>query len=93
MITEFQPPCYVQGRQPADQAAQSHIQPGLEETTQHLLSLQLFIQAFSFLKCKKKNPKYSEIEIKESQEQKDSFVPLKSVPQKPSGNKAVCTPG
>ena len=23
-------PCYVQGRQPADQAAQSHIQPGLE---------------------------------------------------------------
>jgi len=30
MIIEFQPPCYVQGRQPADQAAQSHIQPGLE---------------------------------------------------------------
>jgi len=27
---EFQPPCYVQGRQPPDQAAQSHIQPGLE---------------------------------------------------------------
>jgi len=25
-------PCYVQGRQPADQAAQSHIQPGLECT-------------------------------------------------------------
>jgi len=23
-------PCYVQGRQPAGQAAQSHIQPGLE---------------------------------------------------------------
>jgi len=23
-------PCYVQGRQPADQDAQSHIQPGLE---------------------------------------------------------------
>ena len=23
-------PCHVQGRQPADQAAQSHIQPGLE---------------------------------------------------------------
>jgi len=23
-------PCYVQGRQPGDQAAQSHIQPGLE---------------------------------------------------------------
>ena len=23
-------PCYVQGRQPADQAAQSHMQPGLE---------------------------------------------------------------
>jgi len=23
-------PCYVQGRQPADRAAQSHIQPGLE---------------------------------------------------------------
>jgi len=30
MITWFQPPCYVQGRQPPDQAAQSHIQPGLE---------------------------------------------------------------
>ena len=29
-IIEFQPPCYVQGRQPPDQAAQSHIQPGLE---------------------------------------------------------------
>jgi len=26
-------PCYVQGRQPADQAAQSHIQPGLESLT------------------------------------------------------------
>jgi len=30
MIIKFQPPCYVQGRQPPDQAAQSHIQPGLE---------------------------------------------------------------
>jgi len=30
VIIEFQPPCYVQGHQPADQAAQSHIQPGLE---------------------------------------------------------------
>jgi len=30
MIIEFQPPCYVQGHQPPDQAAQSHIQPGLE---------------------------------------------------------------
>ena len=30
MIIEFQPPCYVQGRQPLDQAAQIHIQPGLE---------------------------------------------------------------
>jgi len=30
MIIEFQPPCYLQGRQPPDQAAQSHIQPGLE---------------------------------------------------------------
>jgi len=30
MIIEFQPPCYVQGRQSPDQAAQSHIQPGLE---------------------------------------------------------------
>ena len=26
----FPTPCYVQGHQPADQAAQSHIQPGLE---------------------------------------------------------------
>ena len=30
MIIWFQPPCYVQSRQPPDQAAQSHIQPGLE---------------------------------------------------------------
>ena len=30
MLISFQSPCYVQGRQPADQAAQSHIQPGLE---------------------------------------------------------------
>ena len=30
MIIKFQPPCYVQGRQPLDQAGQSHIQPGLE---------------------------------------------------------------
>ena len=30
MIIKFQPPCYVQGRQPPDQAAQSHIQPGFE---------------------------------------------------------------
>jgi len=30
MIIEFQPPCYVQGHQPLDQASQSHIQPGLE---------------------------------------------------------------
>jgi len=30
MIIELQPPCYEQGRQPPDQAAQSHIQPGLE---------------------------------------------------------------
>jgi len=30
MIIEFQPPCYVQGRQPPDQADQSHIQPGLQ---------------------------------------------------------------
>jgi len=30
MFIWFQPPCYVQGRQPADQAAQSHIQPGLQ---------------------------------------------------------------
>jgi len=28
MIIEFQPSCYAQGRQPPDQAAQSHIQPG-----------------------------------------------------------------
>jgi len=30
MIIKFQPPCYVQGCQPSEQAAQSHIQPGLE---------------------------------------------------------------
>jgi len=29
-VIQFQPPCYVQGRQSPDQAAQSHIQPGLE---------------------------------------------------------------
>ena len=28
-MIEFQHPCYVQGHQPPDQAAQSHIQPGL----------------------------------------------------------------
>jgi len=30
VLIQFHPPCYVQGRQPAAQAAQSHIQPGLE---------------------------------------------------------------
>ena len=30
MIIEFQPPCYMQGHQPPEQAAQSHIQPGLK---------------------------------------------------------------
>ena len=30
MVIEFQNPCYVQGHQPLHQAAQSHIQPGLE---------------------------------------------------------------
>ena len=30
MIMEFQPPCYVQDRQPPDQAAQSRIQPGIQ---------------------------------------------------------------
>ena len=30
MIIAFQPPCRVQDHQPLDQAAQSHIQPGLE---------------------------------------------------------------
>ena len=30
VIIQFQAPCYVQGCQPPDQAAQSHIQPGLE---------------------------------------------------------------
>ena len=30
MIVEFQAPCHVQGRQPLERAAQSHIQPGLE---------------------------------------------------------------
>ena len=30
VIIEFQPPRYVRGHQPLDQAAQSHIQPGLE---------------------------------------------------------------
>ena len=30
MIIEFQPPYYVQGHQPLVQAAQSHIQPGVE---------------------------------------------------------------
>jgi len=32
MIFYFQPPCYVQGHQPPDQAARRHIQPGLECT-------------------------------------------------------------
>ena len=30
VLIEFQPPRYVQGHQPLDQATQSHIQPGLE---------------------------------------------------------------
>jgi len=30
MITYFQPPCYVQGLQPLDRDAQSHILPGIE---------------------------------------------------------------
>jgi len=30
MIIWFQPQCSMQGHQPPDQAAQSHIQPGLE---------------------------------------------------------------
>jgi len=30
MIIQFQPHCCVHGCQPPDQAAQSHIQPGLE---------------------------------------------------------------
>ena len=30
MIIQFQPPCHVQGHQQLDQAAQSHIQPGME---------------------------------------------------------------
>ena len=30
MIIKFHPLCYVQGHQPPDQDAQSHIQPGLE---------------------------------------------------------------
>ena len=34
MIIWFQPPCYDQGRQPADQAAQSHIQ-SCNELSQH----------------------------------------------------------
>jgi len=33
MIIYFQPPCNVQGRQPLDQAAQSHIQPGISYAT------------------------------------------------------------
>jgi len=35
MIIEFQPPCFVQGRQPPDQAAQSHIQPGFMQSFSH----------------------------------------------------------
>ena len=31
MIIKFQPPYYVQGCQPLDQATLSHIQPSLEE--------------------------------------------------------------
>jgi len=30
MLIRLQPPCYMQGRQPPDQAAQSHIHPGLQ---------------------------------------------------------------
>ena len=44
MITKFQPPCYVQGHQPPDRAAQSHTQPGLECLQGYL------IVAFQYLK-------------------------------------------
>jgi len=51
MIIEFQPPCYVQGRQPLNQAAQSHIQPGLEclqgpQTYEYLLSVTISAGSF-----------------------------------------------
>ena len=42
-------PCYVQGRQPAAQAAQSHIQPGVIEfyvISLSLLVLPTFVHAF-----------------------------------------------
>ena len=33
MIIKFQPPCRVQGHQPPDQAAQSHIEPEIFDGT------------------------------------------------------------
>jgi len=41
MIIEFQPPYYMQGCQPPDQAAQSHIQPGLECLCVAILAMQI----------------------------------------------------
>ena len=41
-------PCYVQGRQPADQAAQSHIQPGFENLPDFLFITELSISATAF---------------------------------------------
>ena len=49
MIIQFEPPCYVQGHQPLDQATQSHIQPGLEclqGCRAHLVTCQAYAKGF-----------------------------------------------
>jgi len=43
-------PCYVQGGQPADQAAQSHIQPGPE--CLQMLKMYLFLWKYNNKKTK-----------------------------------------
>jgi len=45
-------PCYVQGRQPLDQAAEIHIQPGLEKAQASLFTCRLFgVSVSLFLNC------------------------------------------
>ena len=55
MIIEFQPSCYVQGRQPPDQAAPSHIQPGLECLQgwgiHNLLGQRVLVHHYPLSKC------------------------------------------
>ena len=74
MIIWFQPPCCVQGCIPLDQAAQSHIQPGLECLQGwgiHNLSGQLEIAVIS---CYAGSKVYHEIIRQIQNKQKEEFL-------------------